>query len=752
MAPLGFGAMERLIERFLSRDATHAGACSNVAEGPAGVGAQHRMTRLSTYRASRLRARVSASGIALLVALATAGPTLADPSFLTRDVAKFVEGVNPLLANDGTIVLYGSPAGNGAMNAFAWDGTTAVEVQTTDELPIYNLAFSRDGSTIGGTFGDGTYGETQAFLWSGGTFTELGFLTDHSGRNGWERYSNVAVLSNDGSVAAGESLGSDGLLHAVKWTGGTLVDLGVVSNGDTTSQDISGDGSTVLVKNGLTFALHRDNTLTTVTGLDVAAKKGLSYDGSVLVGAGNYGWSHAVRIVNGVVSDLGVLSGYDASAAEFVSQDGEVVVGNIYKAGVPSTLHVFRWQDGTMDDLGALGDGTYIVANAISGDGNYIVGRAAIDVDNSDYRAFYWDADGGLRTVESLLTDAGLDIQGWTLREAYGVSDDGGTIMGVGGHGEHDGLWWARCVTETSCVVIDQKTAAASFASLAAAGETSNLFLDDTLATTVDATASAGPNGSVFAVGQVDTDPSHAGGLGVSFRPFDTVTAGIAVATGTIDTPLAFDGRSLFTGTTATVAVASNPSMGLFWQGAATVGQFDGSVERGYLNGNTPATSSGETSATGWGAMALLGWRFAEIMPSTSFSPYLSYSVASTAYEGWTETSGPLPASFSAFTTTTQLFRAGASFDHAWDNGASASLGLAYVHRASDGGTISGAIPSVLTLSVDGATGEADWVELSLGARVPLGDSLTAGARLVGRVPANGDASVYAQASLSLAF
>ena len=55
----------------------------------------------------------------------------------------------------------------------------------------------------------------------------------------------------------------------------------------------------------------------------------------------------------------------------------------------------------------------------------------------SDYQsysvAFIWTPAGGLRELKDVLaSDYGLDLTGWSLSQATGVSDDGRTIIGIG--------------------------------------------------------------------------------------------------------------------------------------------------------------------------------------------------------------------------------------------------------------------------------------------------------------------------------
>ena len=63
-------------------------------------------------------------------------------------------------------------------------------------------------------------------------------------------------------------------------------------------------------------------------------------------------------------------------------------------------------------------------------DGSVIVGIGNTDLGDE---AFIWDATNGIRNLRMvLITDYGLDLTNWTLREARGISADGLTIVGIG--------------------------------------------------------------------------------------------------------------------------------------------------------------------------------------------------------------------------------------------------------------------------------------------------------------------------------
>ncbi len=82
----------------------------------------------------------------------------------------------------------------------------------------------------------------------------------------------------------------------------------------------------------------------------------------------------------------------------------------------------------------SLGQG---IAYAVSADGSVVVGTG----EYASSRAFIWDQSHGMRNLKEVLeNDYGLDLTGWTLTRATGISADGLTIVGYG----NNGAWIAK--------------------------------------------------------------------------------------------------------------------------------------------------------------------------------------------------------------------------------------------------------------------------------------------------------------------
>ena len=126
---------------------------------------------------------------------------------------------------------------------------------------------------------------------------------------------------------------------------------------------------------------------------------------------------------------LGVAPGSDSySYASAVSADGSAVVG--WSTTAPGANEAFRWKGGVMSGLGHLpGGGADSGAKAVTPDGSVVVGSSD---SASGYDAFVWDAAHGMRSIKEILTAQGVDMTGWSLADAWGISTDGTIVAGYG--------------------------------------------------------------------------------------------------------------------------------------------------------------------------------------------------------------------------------------------------------------------------------------------------------------------------------
>ncbi len=140
------------------------------------------------------------------------------------------------------------------------------------------------------------------------------------------------------------------------------------------------------------------------------------------------GWS-----VEGL-GDLG-LGGFN-SIATGVTPDGAVIIG---VSDAPSGRLPFRWTEA--EGMVAIGtpleeDYASATVKAVSQDGRLIVGAwswGLLGTPEQAGHAFVWRSASGLQDLKTMLqSEYGLDLSGWTLRLASGVSASGRTIVGSG--------------------------------------------------------------------------------------------------------------------------------------------------------------------------------------------------------------------------------------------------------------------------------------------------------------------------------
>lgn len=144
---------------------------------------------------------------------------------------------------------------------------------------------------------------------------------------------------------------------------------------------------------------------------------------------------------------LGTVSG--GSESRHVSADGSVVVGTA--GGV-----AFRWTEASgRVSLGGLpGPLNYSNPGSISADGSIIVGYAT---NFAISKPFIWDETHGMRELQQLLTDFGIDLTGWNLWGPFHVSADGQTIVGVGTNPAGQTELWRATIPPLAATACDDE-------------------------------------------------------------------------------------------------------------------------------------------------------------------------------------------------------------------------------------------------------------------------------------------------------
>lgn len=292
-----------------------------------------------------------------------------------------------------------------------------------DPSESYALAVSGDGRVVvGGSI-------AGAFRWT--AETGLVYLGSLPGTPAGTRSVAFAV-SHDGSVIVGEAENAEGRLRAFRWTASTGMEdlglLGPVTGGSPASwaRAVSGDGSVIVgmssmpgVSQMVAFRWTSQTGMQTfMPFLADAEVWGISADGSTVVGWTGltaFRWHAAV----------GVQAIPSATYAHAASADGSTVVG----AG---GCGAFRWTAALGTGcLGTIVGDSDAGARGVSADGLTAVGWSRNLSVPIPERPFLWTPALGMRDLKPMLEgDLGLNLAGWTLNWAGGLSADGKVIVG----------------------------------------------------------------------------------------------------------------------------------------------------------------------------------------------------------------------------------------------------------------------------------------------------------------------------------
>jgi probable HAF family extracellular repeat protein len=345
--------------------------------------------------------------------------------------------------NGATCVMSGEASRCACLAAFTGDTCELPRFEGLGSLPgfqeSYAQAISRDGQVVVGYVPQGKPYERQAFRWTKASgIVGLGYLPSSTyGSAAW-------ATSTDGQVVAGDAVhhdcqGCGGTERPIRWQASSgMKDLPFLAdhyNGYATG--ISADGAIVV---GYSHASANAEAhwirWTEQAGpedLGSGYAAGISADGQAIVGNSYDGHYEAMRWTeqDGRIV-LGGIDPYWDSVATAASSDGSTVVG--WSLG-PSGSRAFRWQKSTgAVSLGALPGDDYSVASSTSADGTVVVGDsgAVSAAPPSLNRAVLWDETHGVSAIETLLTAANVDLAGWRLSHASGVSMNGKVVTGWG--------------------------------------------------------------------------------------------------------------------------------------------------------------------------------------------------------------------------------------------------------------------------------------------------------------------------------
>jgi probable HAF family extracellular repeat protein len=168
----------------------------------------------------------------------------------------------------------------------------------------------------------------------------------------------------------------------------------------------------------------------------------VSDDGTVVVGGYNneelngsdaYHWTQVTGIDSiGRLPWSGDPRAESGASARAVSADGSVIVGESSadpEPGDPTfSSRAFRWTEETgMVDIG----GSFSGANGVTPNGNVIVGAMSRGPGSVESVASVWDFVHGMRSLEAMLINNGVDFGDRRLQGAYAISENGRVIVGT---------------------------------------------------------------------------------------------------------------------------------------------------------------------------------------------------------------------------------------------------------------------------------------------------------------------------------
>lgn len=366
------------------------------------------------------------------------------------------------LSSDGRVVVGYDRTSLRSSRAFVWSPATGMTqysmAPSGEKISVAPTAVSADGVYIGGNVWTNHssepyyYGSSSSgFLWS--LAGSSSFPTNQG------RSVAVSALSADGRVAVGSQfqdryfgnvyyVGSYGSVYfdgspsssAYRYTrGGAVQEPGVLSSGagyylDSNAADVTQDGNIVLLNGAYHTVESRSEPF--------------------------------LWVANGALRSLGRFDPIPGAPPQFqllhtianaISGDGSTVVGYAqnkfsdygYGYGLELDISAVLWREKTgWIDLGRFDtaeDETFTRAQAeyVSGDGSIVIGDASVkrhytlpggvNVSAGYQVPFIWEEARGMRKVADVLQlDYGLDLTGWTLNNATGISEDGTTIIGNG--------------------------------------------------------------------------------------------------------------------------------------------------------------------------------------------------------------------------------------------------------------------------------------------------------------------------------
>jgi hypothetical protein len=274
---------------------------------------------------------------------------------------------------------------------------------------------SSDGTIIGGSDHNGNVGDVtppagrrEPSVWtnSGATVMGLGYLGNATTGNG-----AINGLSSDGSVGYGfVSDGSGGVSQAFRYTSsGGMVGLGFLSGNDSSvaaAHAVSSDGTVMM---------------------------GVSYSSATSGGFGGGSRAFRYNSSGSTMTVMSLLPGGTWNASLALTADGTKAFGVGDSTGFANGQLVSWNSAGVATALGSP-NSAYVFGNiaGTTSDGSVFV--VSVGPSGSTASLAYFYNQYGWFDFQTAMTNAGVNLTGWTLTDVLGISPDGTLVYGDGTH------------------------------------------------------------------------------------------------------------------------------------------------------------------------------------------------------------------------------------------------------------------------------------------------------------------------------
>lgn len=580
---------------------------------------------------------------------------------------------------DGGVVVGTANSADLSQLAFRWDadmGMVALPGSGADGRGV-----SGDGTTVIGyhfvpSGGGGTH--VEAFRW-----TQDGGLAS-LGTGGYT--SSVADgVSSDGSVVVGSVSGA-GQNVAFAWTeAGGMQLLGWLGGGAPSSRamDVSDNG--IVVGNGRMAA----------GGYQAFYKDLGSADG---------------------LQGLGFFGGGNYSRAEAITNDARYIAGEA--SDVAGIGHAVRWaQDaGGYGNAVALDDGTgwlYSEATDISSDGATVVGQYILMDEADGTVAFRWTEASGAQSLDAWLAGTGVVLDGWILREATAISDDGKTIVGWGeASGERYQAYIAR-----AGLLFGTTDYASSVASLQDVARLPSAVATGRLLHSMPSASGMLGLSASFDVDHIQGSASNLGGGRLTWRAPGWAITGGGGLVGMETSQLHDGGNAAFAGAWlgggAAVDLGSAfavPALeGLEVSVNARTDLLNATINRNYRNGAATETATGQAGVATLSGAVRASWT-QPLGDTVMVRPYAQWLLGRSAMAGYRETGGLGAGTVSEQINTTNLVTLGLEADIALSSQLTVGASYAFNHLIDGAASgVSVAVPNLASFTAPTANHAANW-------------------------------------------